>query len=99
MVKLMQAAQGMCQSGNVPNCHRGKLAFRPDPLNPPETEEELSEATLRINAILESLNPPPGDSERDTLVFVAEPDVEDDGEFLLLGIRWVDWRPDEQKPD
>jgi hypothetical protein len=60
MVKLMQAAQGMCQSGNVPNCHFGRLVSRPDPLNPPETEEELSEATLRINAILESLNPPPG---------------------------------------
>src|SRR4051794_36246275 len=99
MVKLMQAAQGMCQSGNVPNCHRGKLAFRPDQLNPPETEEEPTEATVRFNAFLESLNPPPGDWEGITLVFEAEPEVEDDWKFLLLGIGWVDGRPDEKNPD
>jgi hypothetical protein len=99
MVTWMRAVGGMCQSGSVPNCHPRKLAFRIDPLNPGQTDEDIKDATLRINEILGSLNPPPGDSERDTLVFVAEPDVEGDGEFLLLGLRWVAWRPDEQEPD
>jgi hypothetical protein len=99
MVTWMQATQGMCRSGDVPNCYRGKLAFRMDPQNPGQTDEEIEDATRRINEILESLNPPSGDPERDTLVLIAEPDVEGDGEFLLLGIRWVDWRPDEQGPD
>lgn len=100
MVTWMRFSDGgMCQSGIVPNCTQGKLAFRMDPRNAGKTNEEIQDATLRINAILGSLNPPPGDPKRDTLVFVAEPDVEGDEEFLLLGIRWVEWRPDEQGPD
>ncbi len=94
MATRMRAGGGRCRGGNVPNCNRAMLVFRPDPRNPPETEEELQNATMSINAILEGLNPPPGDPERDTLVFIARPDMED--EFEVLGLAWVIWRPDER---
>jgi hypothetical protein len=90
MAKWMLVDGGRCRGGHVENCWPGKVHYQPDPQNAPPTDEELEAATARINAILESLTSPPGDPERDTLVFVA-----DQGRLRLV---WVGLELDEQDP-
>jgi len=93
MVRQLRAEGGSCTKGKNPNCFLGRLAFRPNPLDDPQTVERLEEATRRINEILDSLEPPEEDPERNTLAFIAEPDEEEDVDLLALA--WVAWRPDE----
>jgi hypothetical protein len=94
MVRRMRASGGRCRRGKVPNCYYARLVFRPDPQNPPQTDEELQSATRRINEILESLTSPPGDPDRVTLVFLVEADEESDLE--LLRVAWVDFQTEEE---